>query len=84
MTIAVIRMDCAALAGWIICFEVCVCVFVEFLGKDISLFGMVSASVYLISGVESQAGCRSKNTTKIMLKRQDTVKADNYDNTALF
>lgn len=41
-------------------------------------------SVYLISGVESQAGCRSKNTTKMMLKRQHTVKADNYDNTAQF
>ncbi len=55
VTIAVIRTDSASLAGGIVCFEVfvraCVCVcasvhltvLAEFLGKDISLFGMVSA-----------------------------------------
>lgn len=72
--------------------SVCACVytqvhltgFVEFPGKDMSLFGMESVSTYLIRGAESQAGARSKNTTKMMLKRQEIVKTDNYYDTILF
>lgn len=70
---------------------VCSCVyavhltgFVEFLGKDTSLFGMERVSAYLIRAVESQAGSRSKNTTKTILKRQEIVKTDNYCDTILF
>lgn len=76
------------------CLCVCVCAcgytqvhltdFVKFPGKDMSLSGMESVSVYLIRSVESQAGSRSKNTTKMMLKRQGIVKTDSYYDTILF
>lgn len=73
---AVIRTDSLS-----VCFSVQVHLTV-FAEKTSVYLAFWSASLYLIAGVEFQAGCRSKNTTEMMLRRQDIVKADNYGNTA--
>lgn len=53
------------------------------MGEELSLFGM-EVAVYFFSCVEFQADSGSKNTTTMMLKRQLTMKANTYGNTAQF
>lgn len=77
---------------WCVCPRTCECVFRSIWQSSDSSWEKTSvylawweASVYLISAVESQAGCRSKNTTKNDVKEtRYSRKADNYVNTAQF